>query len=334
MEHQPQNGARELGAFPGDQEYRDLFRYIAWLVATSLPVTALVVAIGALSGSLTIIAVTVDYGLSLALNVMALVTLGVILRRNSDRHPYGTGKLENFAGFLYGVCIIPLALTVLAAAVRRFVNPPQAVDFRLAQLFFLAVVRLAVFAFWITRLGRKYPEHSPLLRAYYVDYRASFANEAAIFIGLLAGLMVANRGGLRPAVLLDIGIAVMIVFYLLYNGCRFIVRNARSLMDLPLEEKFQLKILDCLAKEYDSYEGVGTFYTRMSGTERLAQIELQFDGRRTMAEIERLRGRIEKRLRETGEKVVFHLIARCAKDPGNAGDLQSYRTETQRTQGV
>lgn len=126
-----------------NREYHDLFRFIAWLVGTSLPVTTLIITLGILSGSLTIIAITIDYGL----------------------------------------CIIPLALAVIVAAVKRYLNPPEAIDLGLTLLFFVAVIRLAVFAVWITRLGRRYPDHSPLLKAYYVDYRASFVNESAIFAG-------------------------------------------------------------------------------------------------------------------------------------------------------
>jgi len=293
-----------------NQEYHDLYRFIAWLIGTSLPVTTMVIMLGIWSGSLTIIAITIDYGLALFLNIMSLITLGIILRQNTFKYPYGTGKLENFAGFLYGVCIIPLAIAVLIAAVKRYLNPPETINLALAPLFFVAIIRLAVFVVWITRLGRKYPHHSPLLQAYYIDYRAAFVNETAIFCGLIFGLVVENMGNLRVAIILDMVIAVLIALYLLYNGCRLIIRNVRSLIDLPLEEKFQYKILECLTKEFEMYAGIGTVYSRMSGTKRLVQIELHFNKDTTIKEIEDLRQRIEKRLRAHDENVVFHLIPR------------------------
>jgi cation diffusion facilitator family transporter len=296
---------------PQNREYHNLYRFIAWLVGTSLPVTTMVITLGVLSGSLTIIAITMDYGLALVVNIMALVTLGIILRNNPFNYPYGTGKLENFAGFIYGVCIIPLALAVCIAAVKRFLNPPPTINLGPTLLFFVAVVRLAIFAAWVTRLGKKYPDHSPLLKAYYVDYRASFVNETAIFCGLVFDLVVADMGKIRMAVIIDMVIAALIALYLLYNGCRLIIRNIRALIDLPLEEKFQLEILNCLAKEYEAYAGVGNIYTRMSGTTRLVQIELHFDKDSTIQEIEDLRQRIERRLREKGARVIFHLIPRA-----------------------
>ncbi len=309
------SGLAGAASRPG-REYRDLFRYIAWLVGTSIPTTALVVAVGILSGSLAVMAITIDYGLSLGLNSVALVVLGIILRQNKFKYPYGTGKLENFSGFIYGLCIIPLALAVMGAAVKRYLHPPEDIDLGLALLFFIALIRLGVFAAWITRLGRRYPEHSPLLQAYYLDYRASFINEAAIFGGLVLGLALGHQGGMRYAVRFDLAIAAAVAVYLLYNGGRLLVRNVRALIDLPLEEDFQMKIMQCLAREVEAYAGLGNVYTRWSGTTRRVQIELQFDPRTPLGEIDALRRRMEQQLREPGRPLVFHLIPLPRCGPG------------------
>jgi divalent metal cation (Fe/Co/Zn/Cd) transporter len=48
----------------------------------------------------------------------------------------------------------------------------------------------------------------------------------------------------------------------------------------------------------------------MSGTTRIVQIELYFEEKTTIKEIEELHKRVEKQLREEGDKVVFHLVPR------------------------
>lgn len=290
------------------QEYRDLHRFIKWLVLTSLPTTIMVIVLGILSGSLSIIAVTMDYGLALILNIMSLITLGIILRQNTFKYPYGTGKLENFAGFLYGVCIIPLALAMMFAAVRRYIHPPESIDLGIALFFLIPVIRLLIFAIWITRLGQKYPVHSPLFRAYYVDYRAGLVNESAIFCGLLLAFFIEKSGDLSLAIIMDIVVAALIALYLLYNGFFMIIRNVQSLMDLPLGEKSQYKIYECLTREFESYADVGAIYTRMSGKTRIVQIELYFNQDTTIMEIENLRRRMEVKLKEHFGELIFHLI--------------------------
>ena len=131
-QNQYSNNRPPHSSFPGfstpgyDREYRDLFSFIAWLVGTSVPVTTMIVLIGVFSGSLTIIAITMDYGLSLCLNIMSLFTLGAILRKNTFKYPYGTGKYDHL-GFsaMHGCGMRPAFLNFF----NQFVCRPQCFDF-------------------------------------------------------------------------------------------------------------------------------------------------------------------------------------------------------------
>jgi divalent metal cation (Fe/Co/Zn/Cd) transporter len=205
------------------------------------------------------------------------------------QYPYGTGKLEDFVGFLSGVCIIPLALAIMLAAVRRYIHPPESIDLGIALFFLIPVIRLLIIAICITRLGQKYPARSLLFRAYYVDYRASLINEGAIFCMLLLAFFMEKRGDLSLAIIMDIVVAALIALYLLYNGFFMITRNVLSLMDLPLGEKSQHKIFECRTQEFESYANAGAIYTRMSSKTRIVQLELYFNKDTTILEIEHLR---------------------------------------------
>ncbi len=291
-----------------NREYRDLFKFIAWMVGTSVPVTAMIVLIGVYSGSLTLVAITMDYGLSLCLNIMSLAALGVVLRQNVFKYPYGAGKLENFTAFVYGVCLIPLAMAVFTFAVKRYLNHPQTLNLWFALLYVVALIRLAVFAVWITRLGKRHPRHSPLMQAYYADYRISLVYESAIFATLLMGLLISEHGGMKIAVIIDVSVASIIALYYLVVACRLIIRNFRSLIDLPLGEKYQRHILRCLIEEFDAYDGLGAIYTRRSGSEVMIQIEMRFAGDTPLKQIDDLRKRLEEKLRQLDDHVVFQLI--------------------------
>jgi divalent metal cation (Fe/Co/Zn/Cd) transporter len=118
-------------------------------------------------------------------------------------------------------------------------------------------------------------------------------------------------------VALDILVTALIVSYYLVMYARLLVRNARSLLDLPLCEADQLIILSAMVQEYDGFVEAGTIYSQMSGNTRLIQIELYFDRNLTADDLERMRGRIEERLRNHFKRLVFHLIPRCHSDgPG------------------
>jgi divalent metal cation (Fe/Co/Zn/Cd) transporter len=93
-----------------------------------------------------------------------------------------------------------------------------------------------------------------------------------------------------------------------YCAIGVLVKNFKSLIDLPLPEADQYKILKALVADFDTYEGIGNFYTQLSGSTRFVQMELYFKETTTVEEIESLRMRLEERLKEFFSKLVFHLI--------------------------
>ena len=240
--------------------------------------------------------------------IVSLFTLRIILRKNTFDYPYGTGKLENFATFVYGLFIIPLAVGIFVAAVKRYLHPPATIDLWLAQFFLLALLRMAILAAWITRLWKRHVDHSPLMSAYYLDYRISFINDIAILCTLFLSLILSSQGWMHVSVMIDMAVATLIATYYLWIGCHFIVRNFRALIDLPLDEAFQLSILRCLSKDIDEYDGIGMIYTRMSGSTRIVQIELKFRGSATIAKIDALRRSLENKLCGDYGNISFQLI--------------------------
>lgn len=70
------------------------------------------------------------------------------------------------------------------------------------------------------------------------------------------------------------------MLYLFYCAIGVLVKNFRSLIDLPLPEADQHKILKTLVEDFDNYEGIGNFYTQLSGSTCFVQLELYFLTRR------------------------------------------------------
>ena len=90
-----------------DCEYFELKRLIFLTLWSLVLEIVLTVVMQFFSGSLALGAVLIDSAASLLLHIFNMISIGIILRRNAFSHPYGTGKLENFAGFLYSIATIP-----------------------------------------------------------------------------------------------------------------------------------------------------------------------------------------------------------------------------------
>jgi len=295
---------------PSDfQEYVDLKKHAIWVLATIFPLMAINIVIGIMSNSLTMFSVAVDYAGSLILHIFNIASILVIMRRNAFNFPYGTGKLENFSGFLYGIIIIPMTLVIMYFALHRFLHPPEAINLGTAQI---AVLLGAIRAWWLfawaSRLCRRYPDYSPMTHSYYVNFRLSLIKNISIIACLFLALGFASAGYLRAAVMVDLFIGVAVAWYIFYCAVGVLIKNFRSLIDLPLPEADQHKILKAMVEDFDTYEGIGNIYTQLSGSTRFVQMELYFNPETTVEEIESLRMRLEGKLKEHFSKLVFHLI--------------------------
>lgn len=65
-------------------------------------------------------------------------------------------------------------------------------------------------------------------------------------------------------------------------------------------------------EDFDNYEGIGNFYTQLSGSTRFVQMELYFKETTTVEEIESLRMNLRERLREHFSKLVFQSDPACS----------------------
>ncbi|MFH7325851.1 cation diffusion facilitator family transporter [Desulfurivibrio sp. C05AmB] len=291
------------------QEYADLKKYIFWLIATLAPLTAINIAIAILSDSLTIFTIAVENAASLILHSFNMAAVIVIQRRNSFNFPYGTGKLENFSSFLYSIIVILITMVIINSALNRYLHPPATINLGLAQItLVLAILRAWVMVAWASRLCRRYSDHSPMTHSYYVDLKLTLVLNLSVSAGLLLGLWLFSEGQIQAAVTVDLIIGLSVVLYMFYCAIGLLVKNFKSLIDLPLPEGDQHKILKALVADFDTYEGIGNFYTQLSGSTRFVQMELYFKETTTVEEIENLRIRLEERLRVHFSKLVFHLI--------------------------
>ena len=291
------------------QEYLDLKKYIFWVLATLVPLTAISFVIAVISNSLTIFITALDCGASLVLHAFNMVSIVVIQRRNSYNFPYGTGKLENFSGLLYALMVIPMTLLIIHSAFGRYLRPPATIDLGLAQVsLVLGFLRSWVLLFWVSRLCGRYPDPSPMTHSYYVNLKLTLIRNLSIIVGLLFGLWLLSSGHFRAALAVDLIIGVAVALYMFYSAIGVLVRNFKSLIDLPLPEADQYRILNAMVADFDNYEGIGNIYTQLSGSTRFVQMEIFFKGATAVDEIEALRGRLEERLKVHFSKLVFHLI--------------------------
>jgi divalent metal cation (Fe/Co/Zn/Cd) transporter len=274
-----------------------------------IPLAALYLTISYLSGSLTILAVTFDCGLSLAVYVSLYATMRILEKQNIFKFPSGPGKLENFSAFLYGSLVIPASLYILGSSIGRFLHPPESISLGISQLPLIPSVIRTLWLLWLTlRLRRESRSDSPTLNLYCNAYRADAWFNTGVAVALAAAFLLDRLGYRALAYMLDPAISALLSVNYLRVGIAQVLTNFRALVDLPLAEEDQLKILAILTQEFHHFDDVGNIRTRASGKNRLIEIEIYFSPSHSFVEIMAVRDRLESGLRTHFTDLEFGMI--------------------------
>ena len=238
-------------------------RALFWLI----PLTLAFLVTGYVSGSLTIASMTLENGSSIMVQLFAYRSILEMKSADPIRFPHGTGKLENFSGFLYGALTIPTGLFILFHAAGQLLSPGDHVDFGLTQLPLIPslIVNILIYR-RAQRLSARFD--SPLVESYLSDYRVAVWFDVVVIFAMGCGLTLHLLGERAAAALIDPLFSLGIAVYMLRVAADQLLKNFRVLIDLPMPEHEQLEIIRALAFEFDAYEQIGSIRTRRSGAQR------------------------------------------------------------------
>jgi cation diffusion facilitator family transporter len=289
-----------------EESLPELKRLVDLTLYSMIPLMILSAITGILSNSMTILAVAFDYGLSFIVQLFAFKSIRTIVKSNVIKFPYGTGKLENFSAIVYGALAIPASLFIIYSSITRFILPPV-ISFGIAQIPLIPNLIRSVMLF---RKAKKLKEtsKSPMVHSYYVNFKVTLIIDISILASLSVIFLLVNTEAGQIAPMIDPVVSAFLGVYMLYCGVALTIGNFKVLIDFPLPEEDQLKIMAILAQEYSCYENIGNIYTRFSGKTRFIELELYLKKDLSLDEITRLRQRIESQLKQHFQDIRFVLI--------------------------
>ena len=310
---------RERPAPPANADLDDdrrFYRVMLWGYVTLFPLMALFIVTAVLANSSAVFVYSVNFAITVAVQSFSIYAIRQVMRENTFRFPYGAGKLENFAAFLGGVLNVPSGIYVAYAASLRLLDPEH-VGYGLSMIpIAVEAARMVVLYVSVSRLARRTQDPSPLLHAYLLDYRVNVLSDCGVLVAFAAGWLLVHNGLGTLGDRMDPLVALAISVYMIWVGVVLVRRNFRALMDLPLPEEEQLRVMKVLAAHYADFETIGTLYTRSSGKQRFVEIELAFPGRRTLDEIGALGAHMEEALAAEVPGLTFRVIPAVAEARG------------------
>jgi divalent metal cation (Fe/Co/Zn/Cd) transporter len=262
-----------------------------------------------ISNSVTIFTFMLENCLSLTIYFFAIVALNLSIKDNTYKFPYGTGRLENFISFFQAAQNLIGAGIVIYSIWKSVTHAPPSISFGYVQIAFLYItIRLVFLKWWAKSIMKRHDAYSPILKAYDIYYTICIVETTISAVSLLVALYFQHSDRVLLARAIDIAISIFLAGYMIVNSLKVMKENFEALIDLPLKESDQLLIMKILAANFDQYEQIGYIYSRISGRQKIIEIELTFSKNRSLSEIADLQEAIKNSLEKHFSDSKFNLI--------------------------
>ena len=227
---------------------------------------------------------------------LAWLVMRRITRGGATGYDYGMGKLENLTGLAVAGFLFASLLILMYEAVHRLHHLVKLESGHCGVALGITLAATLLDSWFLVRnLRLARAEHSPLMEAQWRMYLVKVVS-GAVAIVTLGASVVCNAyswsGYIDP-----LG-SILMSGFILYSIATILHKSAWDLLDRTLDESMQILILQVLARHFDNYLEFHGVRSRRSGSQVFVEVLLEFDGTRTMADVQKaiddIRGDIER----------------------------------------
>jgi ferrous-iron efflux pump FieF len=228
-----------------------------------------------MTGSVSVFASLLDSLMDTAASLINLFAVDYSLKPADEDHRFGHGKAEALASLAQALIIASTAIYLIYHAIERFVAPQPILHVAEAiwVIVFAIVLTLALVTF------QKYVvKHtgSTAVRADSLHYVSDLFTNVAT----LAALFLTQFGIVQADSIFGLCIGV----YIFYCAVKVGWSGVRILMDEELPDHEREIFLTCV-ENTDGVVGVRRMRSWRSGLQRVVQLDVEFDGSRSLVEI-------------------------------------------------
>jgi cation diffusion facilitator family transporter len=225
---------------------------------------------GVISGSLSIFAQAADSFLDLAAVIFTLLAVRAASKPADTKHPFGHGKIENFAAILQAVLIFTVAVSIIFSAFIR-IRDHVAIEAPEAGIIVMAISMIT--SLFLSRFLYKVSknEDSPALAANAQNIATDVYSAAAVF----AGMILVHLTGW---VYIDPILALLIAGLIIKVAWGVLIHSVGSLADERLPEEEEAAVCDAIeqfeGKVKGKVVGFHKLRTRKAGHMRYIDLHL------------------------------------------------------------
>lgn len=243
------------------------------------------VAAAVLADSSVLLADALKTGLEFIAMLLAWLSIRRIRRGGGLSYEYGIGKLENLASLLIGALMLIVVLVIVASAVRNLIHPEHVHGVGL----YLGLAGQVVFGsvnawLWIKSGRAARAENSPIMASQARLFLTRLVGNLLILTAVGSAMLLA---GVAWSVYIDPLAALLIGASIIISAAGVFSSSVYDLLDGTIAEEDKLKIMRCLAENFERYDMIYGVRCRRAGNRSFVDIFLGFAPDKRVAEVER-----------------------------------------------
>ncbi|MBP7600576.1 MAG: cation transporter [Thermoflexales bacterium] len=294
-------------------------RYVLLSIAAALATIVLKGLAWLLTGSVGLLSDALESFVNLAAATLTLILLRYAARPPDEEHTYGHGKAEYFASGAEGALIIFAAISIIASALPRLINPREIeqVSFGVLLSASASIINLVV-ARILLRAGTAHG--SIALEADAHHLMTDVWTSGAVIVGILAAT-------LTGWVILDPIIALLMGANIIWTGVQLLRRSALGLLDSAVSRE-DFNHVQSVLTQYRA-EGIQfhALRTRQAGDRSFVSMHVLVPPDWTVLRGHQLLERIERDIRHAMRQVTVFTHLEPQGDPSALDDVGLARDE-------
>jgi cation diffusion facilitator family transporter len=260
----------------------------AWVsIGVNAALIAFKLAVGVISGSISIISEAVHSSTDLAAAVIALVSVRKASQPADLHHRYGHDKVENFSGFIEAAIVFAAGIAIVVEAVRHLISGETVdhVPLAIAVMLVSAAVNVGL-TVYLYRVSRRVG--SPALEADAANHLTDIYTSLGVAAGL-ALIEVTGRTYFDPL------LALVVAGLIMWTAWRIASRSTRVLLDEALPDD-ELAIVRATVAEHrgELIIGYHKLRSRHAGSRHLIDLHITVSDDMTVAAAHRIAEHIER----------------------------------------
>lgn len=226
--------------------------------------------------------------------VIVIIGVRIGSREEDDNHPYGHERFESAMSIVLATLLVVVGLGIGRAGIGQLNDPAHlAVPSLLAVIAAFVSIGVKEAMFWITwSVGKKYD--SGLLRADAWHHRSDSLSSVGSAIGII---------GARNGILwLDVAASIVICLFILKVAVDIFRDAFEKMVDTACPGEYETE-LQAVISSVDGVEGVSLLKTRLFADRIYVEVEIEVDGRLSVAEGHAIAEHVHDRIEEKDEKI-------------------------------